>query len=62
MTDLKQQLSSPCPPENLKPIKFQLSNTEGKQRAIATLLLQYCEGLKVLENLTATESGSEQDD
>ena len=64
---LKQQMEAPCPPESLQPIKSQLSKTEDKQRAIATLLLQYCEGLKILETMgdpieTVADSGSDQDD
>ena len=57
---LKQQMSMQTQFESKQVIKSQLSKTEDKQRAIATLLLQYCAGLRILE--ANPDSGSERDD
>ena len=57
---LKQQMSLQTHHEAKQAIRPQINKTEEKQRAIAILLLQYCEGLKILE--ATPDSGSEKDD
>ena len=56
----QQQQTIQIPSEAKQTIRSQIKNIEDKQRAIAILLLQYCQGLKILES--TPDSGSEKDD